>query len=125
MKSKYLLIGGIFTLVFTLLLHFTYSELTKEPFPGTWTYFVFPCFYLINFFGLLYITGKMKGKNQQFVNAFMAASSIRMLLSALVIIIVVLVTGKAGKMLAIFYVAHYMSLLLTETLLLSKAARKV
>lgn len=120
MLNKFLVVGLLISFALIAGLYFTNPQLNTY---SVMVYVVFAIIFITSIAGLLFINKQLKTGNRQFVNAFMLVSAFRMLICAALILLVVLKIGSSGKIVAIFYVAQYIGLLLTETILLSKAVK--
>ncbi len=103
-------------------MQFLFPQLTGKPLPVV-LHIPISAFALFHVAGYLFIHAKLKSEPAKFVNAYMIVSSFRMLLSAVIILLFVLKYREYTKVLALFYIGAYMSMLFSEAFLLARDSK--
>ncbi len=125
MNFRFILLNVFILLTLIALMQFTFPVFSTRELPHWAFHFLFVFLFISSLSGSYIIEKNMVAKPKTFINAFMAISSIRMLLAVLIVVILILKTGNNAKYLAVFFVLGYLCFLVAEVMYLFKRSKKV
>lgn len=123
MSSRFIVLNFLILLTLIALMQFTFPFFSTRELPHWAFHFLFVYLFVSSLTGSFIIERSMVSKPKTFINAFMAISSIRMLLAVLIVVILILKTGINAKYLAVFFVFGYLSFLVAEVMYLFKRSK--
>jgi len=125
MNPRFILANVLVLAAVITLAQYSFEPLVKFPWPHWALHFLFGWLFIAALLGYSLVENKMKAKPKDFVNTFMLTSSLRMLISVLVVVFLVLQLPDTGKYVSIYYVAAYMLFLVVEVVFLFKRSKQV
>jgi hypothetical protein len=125
MNFRFILLNSLILLSLIALMQLTFPIFSERELPHWGFHFLFVFLFISTLSSAYIIEKSMRSKPQAFVNVFMAMSSIRMLLSILVVVILILKAGENAKYLAVYFVVGYMFFLVAEVMYLFRRSKKV
>jgi hypothetical protein len=123
MGFRFIFTSFLILVTLIVLMQFTYTFFSNRILPHWAFHFLFGWLFAATLGGTWIIERKMKNRPKQFINAFMGVSSIRMFVAVLIVVFLVLKTGKDAKFLAIFFVFGYLCFLVMEVMYLFKRSK--
>lgn len=123
MNVRFILLNLLILLTLIALMQFTFPVFSTRELPHWGFHFLFVFLFISSLTGSYIIERNMVAKPKTFINAFMAISSIRMLLAVLIVVILILKTGNNAKYLAVFFVFGYLCFLVAEVIYLFKRSK--
>ena len=124
MNLRFTLINIFILLTLIALMQFTFPVFSDHDLPHLAFHFLFVYLFLSSQIGTFILEKNMHSSPKKFINAFMAISSLRMLLAVIIIVILILKVKTGAKFLAVYFVFGYLSFLVAEVVYLFKRSKK-